>query len=205
MLTGLQERVWRILSALPESEGFALAGGAALIVSGVVQRGSEDLDIFGKYPVTVTEFAEAAVRALNNAGLATTVDRSGPTFTRLGVTDGTESTSVDFATDVRRRPAVPTLRGGTMLHPRELAADKMLALSARALPRDYADLQGICRRYDISDVARWAADKDTGFAMWQLRDALERFDSLQPTDFDLTPDGYAQLRDFVSDLLETIR
>lgn len=204
MLTGLQERVWRILSALPESEGFALAGGAALIVSGVVQRGSEDLDIFGKYPVTVTEFAEAAVRTLNHAGLSTTVTHSGPTYTRLDITDGAESTSVDFATDVRRRPAVPTPQG-TMLHPHELAADKMLALAARAAHRDFIDLQGICRRYDISDVVAWAKDKDGGFALWQLRDALARFDHLQPADFDLTAAGYAELRDFVHDLLESIR
>lgn len=67
--------MWRIVSQLPEAAGFALAGGAALIVSGVVDRTSEDLDIFGRYPVEVTELVEAAVRALNNAGLTTTVDR----------------------------------------------------------------------------------------------------------------------------------
>lgn len=77
MLTGLQERIWRILSALPEAAGFALAGGAALILTGVVQRGSDDLDIFGEYPVSVTELAEAAVEALNSAGLTTTVKRWG--------------------------------------------------------------------------------------------------------------------------------
>ena len=41
--------------------------------------------------------------------------------------------------------------------------------------------------------------------MWQLRDALAQFDSIDPTDFDLTPDGYAQLRDFVRDLRNSIR
>ena len=197
--------MWRIVSQLPEAAGFALAGGAALIVSGVVVRTSEDLDIFGRYPVEVTELVEAAVRALNNAGLTTTVDRSGPTYARLDITDGANSTWVDFATDVRRRSPVPSPRGGTMLHPHELAADKMLALSARASPRDFIDLQAIVSRYGLSDVVRWASDKDTGFAMWQLRDALAQFGSIDPTDFGLTPDGYAQLRDFVRDLRNSIR
>ena len=115
--------MWRILSELPESEGFALAGGAALIMSGVVDRTSEDLDIFGKYPVEVTELVEAAVRALNNAGLTTTVDRSGPTYARLDITDGANSTWVDFATDVRRRPAV---RGSLIIgEPRFLSIDRV--------------------------------------------------------------------------------
>lgn len=205
MLTALQERVWRILSALPESEGFALAGGAALIVSGVVQRGTRDLDIFGQYPATVTDFVEAAVRALNDAGLDTTVDRSGPLYTRLDITDDGESTSVDFSTDVRRRGAVPAPRGGQMLHPHELAADKLLALWDRAEPRDFIDLQGICQRHSFDDVIRWAEDKDGGFAPGLLREALERFDHYQPTEFGLTTAGYAELRDFVHDLLESIR
>lgn len=92
-----------------------------------------------------------------------------------------------------------------MLDPRELAADKMLALVSRASPRDYIDLQGIAQRYDIRDVLRWASDKDAGFALWQLREALERFDSLNPTAFDLTPDSYKQLRRFVHDTLRAIR
>ena len=205
VLTGLQERVWRIVSQLPEAAGFALAGGAALIVSGVVDRVSDDLDIFGRYPVEVTELVEAAVQALNNAGLTATVDRSGPTYARLDITDGANSTWVDFASDVRRRPSVPSSRGGKMLHPHELAADKMLALVARAAARDFIDLQAIVSRYGLRDVIRWASDKDGGFAMWQLQDALAQFDSIDPTDFGLTADGYAQLRDFVRDLRGSIR
>lgn len=203
MLTGLQERVWGILSGLPEASGFVLAGGAALILTGVVQRVSDDLDIFGKFPATVTDFAEAAVQALNSQGLTATLERQGPTYARLAVTDGADSTWVDFASDARRRPAVATPRG-PMLDPRELAADKMLALVARAVPRDYIDLEAIAQRYDIRDVIRWAEDKDGGFAMWQLQDALRRFDSLDPRAFDLDQDSYQQLRAFVHDLQRSI-
>ena len=97
MLTGLQERVWGMLSGLPEASGFVLAGGAALILTGVVQRESDDLDIFGKFPATVTDFVEAAVQALNSQGLTATLERQGPTYARLAVTDGADSTWVDTA------------------------------------------------------------------------------------------------------------
>jgi hypothetical protein len=46
MLTRLQERVARLLLALPEAERFALAGGAALILQEGVDRSTEDLDFF---------------------------------------------------------------------------------------------------------------------------------------------------------------
>ena len=51
MLTPLQEQVARIVAGLAEAEDFALAGGAALIARGDVQRQTRDLDllaIFGR-------------------------------------------------------------------------------------------------------------------------------------------------------------
>ena len=50
MLTAFQEEVARLLSALPEASGFALAGGAALILRGDVDRATEDLDFFAPPP-----------------------------------------------------------------------------------------------------------------------------------------------------------
>ena len=47
VLSALQERVARIVVALPEADGFALAGGAALVVMQVVDRATRDLDYFG--------------------------------------------------------------------------------------------------------------------------------------------------------------
>ena len=127
MLTELQERTWRILAAVPEADGFALAGGSALILTGVVQRGSNDLDVFGTYPGSAIPFAEAAQRGLTSEGLNPTVERWGEGFVRMRVTDGADTTWVDIAIDVRRHPTVadPT---GPVLNIRELAADKMLAL-----------------------------------------------------------------------------
>lgn len=47
MITPLQKRIAEVLIGLPEADGFALAGGGAVIVQGVVDRNTDDLDFFG--------------------------------------------------------------------------------------------------------------------------------------------------------------
>jgi hypothetical protein len=54
LLTPFQERIAAIISGLVEAEGFALAGGGALIVRGDVDRGTRDLDFFGLTPESVS-------------------------------------------------------------------------------------------------------------------------------------------------------
>ena len=46
MLSPLQDRVAHIVAELAEAEDFALAGGAALIIRGDVDRRTRDLDFF---------------------------------------------------------------------------------------------------------------------------------------------------------------
>ena len=45
-LTALQRRIRRIVGELPPGTGLAIAGGGALIVSGVIDRPTTDLDFF---------------------------------------------------------------------------------------------------------------------------------------------------------------
>ena len=68
MLSPLQERVAEIVAGLDEAEGFALAGGAALIARGDVQRQTRDLDFFGLSGDAVDRLAPAVRRALGDAG-----------------------------------------------------------------------------------------------------------------------------------------
>jgi len=46
-LTEFQADVARLFFSLPASEGFLLAGGGALLASGLTTRPTEDLDFFG--------------------------------------------------------------------------------------------------------------------------------------------------------------
>lgn len=85
MLTPLQQRVARIVARLPESEGFALAGGGAVIVQGIVDRGTDDLDFFGADVAGVARLTIALRSALELEGLTTAsiIEQAG--FTRLEV------------------------------------------------------------------------------------------------------------------------
>lgn len=75
MLSPLQEQVAEIIAGLDEAEGFALAGGAALIVRGDVRRRTRDLDFFGLTTEAVDRLVPAADRALQDAGLGCTMFR----------------------------------------------------------------------------------------------------------------------------------
>jgi hypothetical protein len=46
LLSPLQQRIAAILASLPEADGFALAGGGALIVRGAIDRVTHDLEFF---------------------------------------------------------------------------------------------------------------------------------------------------------------
>lgn len=46
-LTELQRLVLDAFFALPEADGFVLAGGAALVASGLSERPTQDVDLFG--------------------------------------------------------------------------------------------------------------------------------------------------------------
>jgi hypothetical protein len=69
VLTPLQEQVARIVASLEEAKEFALAGGAALIARGVIQRETRDLDFFGLTADAVDRLVPAVDRALREAGL----------------------------------------------------------------------------------------------------------------------------------------
>ncbi len=69
MLSPLQEQVAHIVVGLAESDDFALAGGAALIVRGEVDRRTRDLDFFGPSAAAVDRLVPAAEQALISDGL----------------------------------------------------------------------------------------------------------------------------------------
>jgi len=145
VLSGLQERIALILAAMSEARDFALAGGAALIAGGLVDRRTKDLDFFADRPEAVLELLPVLEKALRHAGLQVERRQVHAGFARLAVSDGIESTEVDLCYDLRlRSPEVTAL--GQVLAPEELAADKMLAFFSRALPRDLIDVHALAQR-----------------------------------------------------------
>lgn len=171
MLSGLQERIAGILAELPEARDFALAGGAALITTRLVDRRTKDLDFFADRPEAVLELLPVLEEALRQAGLQVDRRQAQAGFARLAVSGGVEATEVDLCYDVRLRPPEMTPLGA-VLAAEELAADKMLAFFSRALPRDLVDVHALARRYGFDRLCELASEKDRGFNPAALADAL---------------------------------
>lgn len=183
---------------LPEAEGFALAGGAALIVHRLVDRQTNDLDFFTPHAEHVERLLPALEEALDTAGLRVSRERILPTFARLMVRDDTGAeTLVDIAWDYRLSPPVET-PVGMVLAEEELAADKVLALAGRVEARDYVDVARLVDRLGLDEVCRLAQRKDPGFRRWALADMLAHFDRIPREDFAVGDTEYEALRRAVS-------
>ena len=184
------------MARLPETgTTVALAGGAALIVTGIVHRPTEDLDFFAPHPQPIAPVLDALEAELLAEGLRVTRLHSTETFARLQIESDSEMTRIDLATDYRLMPAVQTAEG-VVLAERELAADKTLALFGRAEPRDYLDFQSLAARFSLDDLCALAASKDAGFHRRYLAEALESIGKFNRVVFDIDDDAYRDLCDF---------
>ena len=112
-LSDLQQRVAEIVFALDESEGFALAGGGALIAHDVVDRTTRDLDCFGPSRDAVDRYWPAIVGALQVAGFAVDVRVADHGFAKMTVSDPVtgDVTQVDVGFDPAGKAAVAMLFG----------------------------------------------------------------------------------------------
>jgi hypothetical protein len=192
MLSPLQREVARIVALLPEGEGFALAGGAALIARGIVDRGTRDLDFFSTVPDDVDRVLPVLEAALVDAGLEVERRQVAPGFARLIVRRGTDRTEVDLGSDARLLPAEDT-PDGVLLASEELAIDKVLALFGRAEARDFVDVFALERTFALDGILQLAAQKDPGFDRNVLREMLGRFRRLPRDEFELGDRAFADL------------
>jgi hypothetical protein len=180
LLSPLQQRVAGVIAGLPEAEDFALAGGAALIVHGAIDRSTRDLDFFGLEPDAVDRLAPAAERALEEDGLSVERVLDRPGFVRFLVVGQDGRTEVDLGSDARLFP-VDQGPGFKLLAPEELAVDKVLAVFGRAEARDFMDLMAIEDQFGLDRLFRAAADKDRGFDLKVFADMNDRFDRFVET------------------------
>ena len=194
-LTDFQREVARLFFDLPQSAGFLLAGGAALIAQELTPRATQDLDFFtslGRGDVAAArDGLEQVARA---RGWTVRRIREAATFCRLVVQGPEEELLVDIAVDSPPgRPPVVSLVGPTY-DPEELAGRKVIALFDRAEARDFVDVHALAHRYGKPLLLRRAAEVDAGFdvqVFTQMLASLERF-----TDADVPSDDVAALRQF---------
>jgi hypothetical protein len=195
-VTGLSEHqvaAAHILFALPEAQGFALAGGAALVTLGIVDRTTRDLDAFvaarpGTPPGDVTHLAQALEAALSSRGWSVVAARQHVTFTRLLAEVDGESIEVDLAVDASPLFPVERVGGIPVLAPRDLAARKVLAILDRAEGRDFSDLWALAQVLDRSSCIEWAKQLDGGVEESTIALAFRSIERLHDGELPVSPD-----------------
>lgn len=183
-LTEFQAALARLLSGNRTFDSY-LAGGAAILIEPNTTRFSRDLDYFHDSEARVAE-AFAADRALLAAsGYAVEVDLNQPGYVRAVVRKGGEATKVEWARDSAWRflPTVRDARVGFVLHPVDLAVNKVLALAGRDEARDVLDTLPFHRNLLGLGPLCWAAcGKDPGFTPLSLLELLRRRGRVRPED-----------------------
>lgn len=139
-LTAFQEQVLALL-APHRSEVSYLAGAAALHIGATGERYSEDLDLFHTSAAAANQSYVTDARTLRTAGYAVTAVAEHVGFVSARISLGPSATVIDWAHESAWRflPLVALAAGGVMLHPIDLAINKLVALSNRREPRDLVD------------------------------------------------------------------
>jgi hypothetical protein len=207
-----QVEVARITLAATAHHGFALAGGQALIAYGVVDRPTEDVDLFTDEDGGVRAALPPAVDALRRAGFAV---GEVPETTELGavfegfdsdvaeleVSRGPQTVRVQLARFDRDHEPV-AMPVGPVLDLDDVVATKIAALGTRAYPRDYVDVAGLLTRYDRDRLVALGRLADPALTDDELAEAMQRLDRLDDSVFalyGLTPDQVDAVRSRFAD------
>jgi hypothetical protein len=175
-LTDYQATVARLLSRNRTLDSY-LAGGAAILIEPNTTRISRDLDYFHDSETRVAEAFAADRRLLEEAGYLLEIDLQQPGYVRASASKGGQATKVEWARDSSWRfmPTVRDERVGFVLHPVDLAVNKVLALAGRDEPRDVLDAHHFHRHLLPLGALCWAAcGKDPGFTPLSLLELLRR-------------------------------
>lgn len=181
-LSAFQGEVARVFFSLPASEGFLLAGGGALLASGLTSRPTIDLDFFGdRQRVDIADAANQFESAASQRGWNVERVQAGATFVRLRVV-GDDELIVDLAIDSPPGRAPVLSAAGPTFDPEELAGRKLCALFGRAEARDFVDVYVLAQRYGRALLLERAAEADLGFShdvLAEMMGTLERFEDAE--------------------------
>jgi hypothetical protein len=192
VLTPLQERIAVLVAASLEGSDFALAGGAALISQGLVDRKTGDLDFFGSSEQVLADRLPAIISALEQDGMTVEVRRSTAQFARIVIRGMQSESEVDLGLDGRLFP----LEQGPfspVLARRELAVDKVLAVFGRAEARDFVDLFALEQFFKLEDLFALAKEKDRGFDAKVFAEMTRRVTVFDASEFDMAESDFLSL------------
>ena len=188
-LSELQREVATIALRAAARNGFALAGGNALIAHGIIDRPTDDVDLFSNEETGVAAAADAVESALVEAGfLAERRDRmAGLEQVFEGMGEGLaewiitapsgQQTMLQMAYFDRTRGPV-TMDVGPVLDLEDVAAGKAVALVSRVEPRDYVDTAAALERYTVDQLIDLAKRLDPGLTGRDFADAGRHLDQM---------------------------
>ena len=200
MFKGFQREVARLLLHHLGIYGFVLSGGLALSEHELTNRPTEDIDLFTSL-FDNSQFEQAineALAALKQAGYQATLSRKADTFARIEVFQGSETLSVDLGYDYREYDAV-TLDIGPVLDKRDAILNKVSALYARMLPRDFIDVYNSIQSGTMTkaEILKLSKERDEGFVLEYFADALRRAQAFSFVDFseyDISREVYGAIK-----------
>lgn len=162
-----------------------LAGGAAILMQPNTTRFSQDLDYFHDSEQRVAEAFDADRRVLEQHGYSVDIELTQPGYIRAIVHARGHATKVEWSHDSAWR-FMPTVRDeqvGFVLHPVDLAVNKVIALAGRDEPRDLLDTLYVHRQVlGLGPLCWAAAGKDPGFTPLSLLELLRRRGRVRPED-----------------------
>ena len=185
----LQREVATIALRTAARHGFALAGGNALIAHGIIDRPTDDVDLFSDQETAVAAAADAVEGALRAAGFEAErrdqADGLEDIFYGMGeglaewiitAPDG-QQTMLQMAYFDRTRGPV-TMDVGPVLDLEDLAGSKVCALASRVEPRDYVDTAAALQRYTVGQLISFARRLDPGLEDRDFADAGRQLDQM---------------------------
>jgi Nucleotidyl transferase AbiEii toxin, Type IV TA system len=205
----LQREVATIALRAAARHGFALAGGNALIAHGIIDRPTDDVDLFSDQEAGVAAAAAAVEDALREAGFRPArQDKAGglgDIFYGMGeglaewiiTAPGGQQTMLQMAYFDRSHGPV-AMDVGPVLDLEDLAGSKVCALASRVEPRDYIDTAAALDRYGVAELIGFAKRLDPGLTDQDFADAGRQLDRMPDGVFaryGLSPQDVTRLRE----------
>lgn len=182
-LSKLQSDLLRFLAGHRDPESY-VAGSSLLTSRG--SRFSGDIDIFHDREERVALAAEQDFALLTAKGLSVEWLRRAPAFYQALVSRDGEATKLEWVldSDFRFFPVQQDALFGYVLHPVDLATNKVMAAAGRREPRDVVDLVMIHEEVLPLGAVIWAAvEKALGFTPEGLINEIRRLAQYRAADF----------------------
>jgi hypothetical protein len=177
-VTPLQSDILRLLAASRRERGESyVAGGVALNMLLATPRRSRDIDLFHDTEEALSRTWASDRDLLTREGFVLDVLREVPAFVEARVSRGGERSVIQWTRDSAYRffPLIADDRMGLVLHPFDLATNKVLAMAGRVEARDWVDVLNCDERLQPLGYLVWSAcGKDPGYNPKSLLAAVSR-------------------------------